>query len=380
MYRHRILEKKIKDYLKNFPVVGITGPRQSGKSTLLKHLLADRYTYVTFDDYNTKIFFEEDPERFIQTYSKHVIFDEAQQVPQLFPLIKSVVDRNRSVYGQFILTGSSQFNLVAKITESLAGRIGLLSLMPFQYSELPLHARDHAQLYGSYPELAMRKFRLSRDWYSSYLETYIDKDVRQLHNVGDIRDFHRFIQLLASRCGQLLNMANISSDLGISIPTVKRWLSILEASFIIYLLPPYYKNLGKRLVRTPKIYFIDNGLVCYLTGIDTLSQLLKGPMAGALFENYVITEVIKREWHIKSGANLCFYRTSNGDEIDLIIEQGHRVTAIEIKNSSTFKPQFLTTLRNFLGESDKGVLIYNGASMPYADPRIEIVPAKKYLL
>ena len=251
-YIKRVAEKSVLRLLKVFPVVGITGPRQSGKSTLLQYLLKD-YEYVTFDDIRKINLYEEDPIGFINRYSEKVIFDEVQNVPKIFNTIKFMVDKNRQNYGNFVLTSSSNFAFLKSASESLAGRIGLLSLLPFQYEEIPQAQKKESIFRGSYPELALRNYHESNLWYSSYVDTYINKDLRTLANIGDVRDFRKFIQLLASRISQTLDMSLFAKDLGISVPTIKRWVSLLEASYILFLLPPYYKNYGNRIVKSPKI-------------------------------------------------------------------------------------------------------------------------------
>lgn len=377
-YRKRILETKVKKYIKIFPVVGITGPRQSGKSTMLKELFKDRYKYVSFDDYRIYDFFYEDPEKFISTYNNKVIFDEVQKVPEIFNYLKLAVDQDRQNYGKFIITGSSQFSFLKKITESLAGRIGLLSLLPFQYSELPKKMKSEAIYKGSYPEIVCRNYKSSNEWYSSYLETYLDKDVRLIYNIGDLRDFRRFISLLASKTSNILNMSKFSNDLGVTVTTIKRWLSILEASYIIFFLSPYYKNFNKRVVKSPKIYFYDTGLVCYLTGIQTKQIYEKGPMAGAIFENYVISEIMKKNIHNKSEHFLYYFRTSTGEEIDLIEENRGVKNWIEIKNTQTFKSLMTKPIEAFIGKKEMGYLLYQGKDFPYKN-NVKILNYERYL-
>lgn len=376
-YTYREIEVKVLQYLENFPVVGITGPRQSGKSTLLKHLLPN-YQYITFDDYKTVDLFYEDPEGFMQKYHNQVIFDEAQKVPEIFNYLKIAVDNDRQNYGKFVVTGSSQFTLVQNISESLAGRIGLLSLFPLQFSELPSSAQSAAIYKGSYPELVLRNYTLSSEWYSSYLDTYVNKDVRSLANIGDLRDFRRFLAFLAANIAQILNLSSCAKELGVSVPTLKRWLSVLEASYIIFLLPAYFNNLGKRIVKSPKLYFCDTGLAAYLVGIETEEAYSQGPMAGSFFENYIVSEVMKRETHHKTHAELFYLRTSNDVEIDLIIDRKRYKEFIEIKKTSTFKVTMIKPIKQILQENDKGYLIYTGNKFDYSDTIIAI-PYRDYL-
>jgi predicted AAA+ superfamily ATPase len=314
----------------------------------------------------------------MQRYSNQVIFDEVQRVPELFGYVKRAVDKDRQNYGKFILTGSSQFNLLKQISESLAGRIGLISLLPFQYSEMPEELRQLSIFKGAYPELVMRAYQGLVPWYSSYLTTYLEKDVRLLNNIGNLLDFQRLLALLAANTSQVLNYSSYAKNLGVSVDTVKRWISVLEASYIIFLLPPYFNNLGKRIVKSPKLYFYDTGLVSYLTGIETESQYSKGPMAGAIFENYVIAEIKKRTLHTLTGEQLYFYRSSNGLEVDLIIEKHNQRTWIEIKKSATFIKKMITPIEKLKADEDKAILLYQGERMPPFN-NIEIMPVDDYL-
>jgi uncharacterized protein len=366
-YQPRELENTLKDYLQYFPVVGLTGPRQSGKSTLLQHTLPD-YTYVTFDDYRTTTLFHHDPERFLSLYPNKIIFDEVQKLPELFNHIKMAVDRDRSNKGKFILTGSSQFSLIKNSSESLAGRIGLLSLYPFQFSEIPETLQEESIFRGGYPELVDRDYAFYTQWFSSYVETYIHKDIASVGHVGDIRDFRRFLQLLAASTAQQLNMARFACDLGVDVKTIKRWIALLEASYIIFLIPPYYKNYGKRLVKSPKLYFYDTGLVSFLTGIENQALFEQGPMAGPIFENYVISEILKKERHANQASEFYYLRTSHGVEVDLIIDRKNKKEFIEIKNSATFNPRMVTPMREFIEEGDEGFLLYRGENFPYHEP------------
>ncbi len=375
-YHHRQLESKLQEYLQNFSVVGLTGPRQSGKSTLLLHLLKD-YQYVSFDDYQLLNFFYHDPERFMRLYADKVIFDEAQKAPELFNHIKLAVDKNRQTYGKFVLTGSAQFTLMKSITESLAGRIGLLSLLPYEITEVPKSLRKESIYQGGYPELINKKYHLASDWFSSYLETYITRDVSALAQIGDKRDFRQLISLLAANTAQQLNFNRYATDLGVDVKTIKRWISILEASYIVFLLPPYHRNFGKRIIKSPKIYFYDTGLVSYLTGIHSTRLFEQGPMTGSIFENYIVSEVLKRELHRKTHAELFYIRTSHGAEVDLIIDRKTHKELIEIKSGETFKPMMVNALEEFMEKGDQGYLLYRGKEFPY-DKRIRVMNYQDY--
>jgi predicted AAA+ superfamily ATPase len=377
-YYHRVIEKTVREYLKLFPVVGLTGPRQSGKSTMLRKLLGAKYRYISFDDLNAVDRFHTDPERFMEVYSDKVIFDEVQRVPEIFHYVKVIVDNKRNDYGKFIMTGSSQFPFMKRVSESLAGRIGLLTLLPFQFSEIPIGLRDQSLYQGGYPELVGRKYRGAYDWYSSYLDTYLTRDVRDISDIGDIRDFRRLIQMLAARVAQLLNMSEIARDLGVSVPTIKKWISVLEASYIVFLLPPFHKNLGKRIIKSPKIYFYDTGLVSYLTGIRTRELFENGPMYGALFESYVVSEVYKRLIHTRTDAEMFFFKESNGNEIDLIIDRKSSREHIEIKSGHTFRPEMARLLMQRANEAKHSWVVYRGREIALGDG-ISAVNFKSFL-
>jgi predicted AAA+ superfamily ATPase len=377
-YIHRTLEKSVLHYLKIFPVVGITGPRQSGKSTMLKKILGHTFTYVTFDDLNNVDRFHSDPHQFMRTYSDKVIFDEVQRVPEIFSYVKLAVDNDRQRYGKFVLTGSSQFAFMRRVSESLAGRIGLLTLLPFQYSEIPANLREDSIYLGGYPELVNRDYEGSFDWYTSYLDTYLTRDVRDLREIGDIRDFRRFIQMLASRVAQIINMSEVGRDIGVSVPTVKKWISVLEASYIIFLLPPFYNNLGRRIVKSPKLYFFDSGLVSYLTGVRNETLFKRGPLYGPLFENYVVSEILKKHLHVRSDAELFYYRTSNGVEVDLIIDKKTEKEFFEIKTSETFRTEMTRAIVRLKKKEERGFLLYRGKEID-STPDLRIMNYRKYL-
>lgn len=345
---------------------------------MLKKLLDGKYRYVSFDDLNAVNRFHADPEEFMGVYNDRVVFDEVQRVPEIFSYVKLIVDNERQKYGRFVMTGSSQFAFMKRVSESLAGRISLLTLLPFQFGELPVGLREESVFQGGYPELVVRKYRGSFDWYTSYLDTYLTRDVRDLREIGDIRDFRRFIQMLASRVAQVLNMSEIARDIGISVMTVKKWISVLEASYIVFLLPPFYKNLGKRIIKSPKIYFHDSGLVSYLTGIRNRELYENGPLYGALFENYIVSEIYKKELHARTGADLFYYRDSNGNEIDLIVDRKSQREFVEIKSSHTYRPDMSRTLTQFKSVSDRGYVVYQGKEIE-STPDLKILNYASFL-
>ena len=342
-YIHRQIEKKVTQLVRSFPSIAITGPRQSGKSTLLINTLKG-YKYITFDDPLTRDRAISDPQFFIDSLGEKTIIDEIQYAPGILSYVKMKIDRNRDKKGMYIFTGSQQFTMIKNLGDSLAGRIALLDLLPFSVDEKKDSAKlkttldyfVNAALSGSYPELIVDPSMDIYSWYGSYIQTYLERDIRSLYHVGNLRDFQRFMQLLAGRCAQVLNFSEFAKDLGVSVPTIKNWLSVLEASRIIYLLPPYYNNLGKRIIKSPKIYFTDIGIVCYLTGIRDKSHLLQGPMAGALFENFCVQEALKVFFNQGQSPRIYYLRMGNNLEIDLLIERSAKsLIPVEIKLSKT---------------------------------------------
>jgi len=357
----RQLEKTLKNLICQFPAVVVTGPRQSGKSTLLKKLFT-RYQYVTFDDPVKREAALRDPQFFLESLGEKAILDEIQYVPHLTDYLKIIIDSDRAKRGRFILTGSQQFSMMKTIGDSLAGRVAITELMPFSHSEkksafgssphykTPTDYLTHAVLRGGYPEPALNA-DIERDaWYGSYLQTYLERDIRSIYNIGHLREFQNFLKLLAARAGQILSLNALSAEVGVTLNTLKKWVSILEASRLIYLLPPYYRNLGKRVTKSPKIYFLDLGLLGYLLSIEKVS--LDSPMTGALYENFIISEAVKTQLHTGKRLSLHFYRTYTGMEIDLLIEKGQTLYPVEIKATKTPRMKMGESM-NALREYDK---------------------------
>lgn len=343
MYIQRTIEKLLPGILATFPCLAVTGPRQSGKSTLLRHALPE-YRYVTLDDPAVLEQAHSDPVYFLDSLGERCIIDEIQLAPGILSYVKMRVDADRSRNGRFVFTGSQQFGMIRNLGDSLAGRIALLDLLPFAAGEMQQAAsvQGGVELFaascltGAYPQLAVTPEIDRRLWYSSYIQTYLERDIRSLYDIGSLREFHRFMQLLAVRCSQMLNMSAFATDLGVSVTTVKRWLSVLEAGRIIFLLPPHFNNLGKRITKTPKVYFLDTGLACHLAGVRDREQLLTGAMAGALFENYCLQETVKCFAHRGEQPRLSYLRTNNGLEVDLMIEGTNlQPLPVEIKLSRT---------------------------------------------
>lgn len=354
-YIPREIEPVLLNRLATFPSVVVSGPRQSGKSTLLLKALPE-YSYITLDDPVTRERALTDPNLFLDSAGDRVIIDEIQQAPQLLSYVKMRIDRQRNRRGAFAFTGSQQFSLIRDLSDSLSGRIALLDLLPFSLAEKnragwpteTLKAFVRAALRGSYPELVVFSKLDTTAWYGAYVQTYLERDVRTLYNIGNLRDFQRFIQLLSARCAQVLNLSSLAGDLGVSVPTIRNWLSILEAGRIIYLLPPYHTNLGKRITKAPKLYFLDIGLVCYLTGVRDEAHLLNGPLAGPLFENFCLQEIIKWFFHRGERAGLYYLRTQNQLEVDLLIETSFQtLIPVEFKLSKTPQAKMGAALDRF---------------------------------
>jgi len=344
----RKLTTHIKKMLEKFPVVSVTGPRQSGKTTLLKNAFPD-YKYFNLERLDHREMIISDPIGFLKSTGTKVIFDEAQNIPELFSYIQVISDE-RDITGQYILSGSQSFLLNNQIAQSLAGRVSVNHLLPFDITELEgLINLDINQiiLNGFYPRIYDKHIEPA-DFYPSYLETYIQRDIRTLKAIENLNAFSRFLGLCAGRIGQVLNLSSLANDAGIAVNTAKSWLSLLEASFIVYQLQPYYKNFNKRLIKSPKLYFYDTGLACSLLKLTDPEMIYTHYLYGSLFENLVITEILKSQYHSGKRPSVYYWRDSNGVEIDCIIEQGNnRIVALEIKGGQTFTKDYMKNLRNF---------------------------------
>ena len=365
---HRTLQSTLNHLATKYPVITLTGPRQSGKSTLLKHAFPD-YRYISLEDLDMREFAVNDPRGFLHSFPNHVILDEVQRVPSLFSYIQTHVDKTDEP-GMYLLAGSHNFLLMESVNQSLAGRTAILKLLPFSRSEMKdgevLPDTINKQIYyGAYPRM-YDKGLTPDQFYPYYIQTYVERDVRQLKNIGDLSRFTRFIKLCAGRIGQLLNMSSLAVECGVSVPTVTSWLSVLEASYICYLLRPDWNNFSKRLVKSPKLYFYDTGLACSLLDIKSPEQLDVHFSRGALFENMVINEFVKQAWNEGRNADLRFWRDSQGNEVDLLVYDGDKPKAYEIKSGETFQPGFFKGLTKWAEITDAEIsnihVIYGGTN------------------
>lgn len=339
----RALTRTLRRLSDGFPVVALTGPRQSGKTTLVRKLFAHK-PYVNLEDPQERAFAGEDPRGFLARFAQGAVFDEAQRWPDLFSYLQGMVDEDRAP-GRFVLTGSQQFGLLSGVTQSLAGRVGMSRLLPLSLTELPAPkvealGLDGVMLQGMYPALHAQGLQ-PEDWFASYVATYVERDVRQVLNVQDLSSFQRFLRLCAARTGQLLNASALAGEAGISNHTARAWLSVLEASDLIFLLPPYHRNFGKRLVKAPKLYFVDTGMACWLLGIRNTETLNLHPLRGAVFETLVVGEFMKARLNAGRPPDLYFWRDNNGLEADLVFEIDGRLQAVEIKSGSTVTPDYI---------------------------------------
>jgi predicted AAA+ superfamily ATPase len=340
LYLNRTMEDVIKEASQYFSVISVTGPRQSGKSTLLKHLFPDIPRY-SMKDVNVREFAEHDPVAFLHQHPKGMFIDEVQKVPQLLEYIQGIVDDNPDC--RFLLTGSSNFELLHGLCESLPGRAGVYELLPMTYheSESTMSAKplDEFLYNGLYPAICAEKNK-ARLFYPSYVKTYLERDVRDLLKIKDQMQFMKFMKLCAARVGSIFNASELAGQIGVDSKTITNWLSVLQASYLVTLLPPYYENISKRLVKSPKLYFNDPGLACYLLDIESPRQLARDKMRGAIFENYVVMEVIKHRYNRGLLNGVYFYRDSNQNEVDILLKEEGEITAIEVKSSMTYHTSF----------------------------------------
>lgn len=354
---------------REFPVVAVTGPRQSGKSTLCRALFPD-HAYASLEAPDTRQFATDDPRGFLSGFPDGAILDEIQNCPQLPSYLQGIVDADRR-HGRWILTGSQHLAVMASVTQSLAGRCGIIHLLPLSYGEMVHFPKypttlDQVLLTGGYPRILDRQLNPST-WLSSYVATYIERDVRMISNIGDLSVFQKFVELCAGRTGQMVNLSSLAGDCGISQPTAKAWLSVLEASFITFRLPAFSTNVRKRLVKSPKLHFYDSGLVCWLLGIRNTDHLRDHPLRGAIFESWVTSEILKHRVHRGEGGKIYFYRDQGGVEADLVIDHADHLDLLEAKSGQTVAGDAFASLRKISAEFTdsrkcRTFLIYGGSS------------------
>ncbi|PLY03422.1 MAG: AAA family ATPase [Desulfuromonas sp.] len=362
----RHAEKVILELLRGFPVVTITGPRQSGKTTLSKAVFPQK-PYVSLEDPDVRLAAIDDPRSFLDRFPDGAVLDEVQRVPDLFSYLQGRVDADGRM-GLFLLTGSQQFGLLSNVSQSLAGRTAFVELLPFSAGELKAAGVRPENLnemlfFGGYPPLYDREL-LPRNWFAAYVTAYVERDVRQLLQVQDLDTFQRFVRLCAGRSGQLLNMSALANECGINHNTARAWISVLEASYVLHQLRPHHQNFNKRLIKTPKLYFYDTGLLCWLLGIQSPEQLVTHPLRGSIFETFVISEVKKLFCNRGEQGELYFWRDSNGNEVDVLIPVGDKLMPVEIKSGKTVTREFFTGLnrwRELAGDlACEPTLVYGG--------------------
>lgn len=376
----RDLAPRLRAAARQSPSVTLTGPRQSGKSTLCR-MVFPKHAHVNLEAPDVRAFATSDPRGFLNQFDKGAVLDEIQRVPDLTSYLQGLID-DEPRHGRWILTGSQSLTMMESVSQSLAGRTAVLHLMPLARSEVRRFRRypkslDEALFAGGYPRIPDQRLAPS-EWLGSYVRTYVDRDVRHVSNIGDLTVFQRFVQLCASRTGQLLNLSSLALDAGISQPTAKAWLSILEATFIVFRLQPYFANIGKRLVKTPKLHFYDTGLVCWLLGIREPEQLRLHPLRGAIFETWVVSEILKHRYNRSEHAGLYFYRDRHGLEADLVVEDGPKRTVIEAKSGQTATTELVNAghqVAEALGEAGrvKRIVVFGG-DQPQQRTDVHVLP------
>jgi predicted AAA+ superfamily ATPase len=377
----RKLSGKLKELAGKYPIITLTGPRQSGKTTLVRTLFSD-YQYLSLEDPDTRLYASEDPRGFLQEYPDRIILDEVQRVPEIFSYLQTHTDQQNK-NGQFILAGSQHFLLSENISQSLAGRTGILHLMPLGVEELENISTDSLEsflLKGGYPRIHANDLDPA-DFFPAYTATYLERDVRLVKNIASLPLFERFLRLCAGRAGQLVNLSSLADDTGISHNTVKTWLKLLETSFIIFLIQPHHRNYKKRLIKMPKLYFWDSGLLCSLLGIETSNQLSSHFLRGNIFEGAIISEFIKFRYNRGRGNNCYFWRDRHGKEVDCIIEKTiDELIPVEIKSGQTVSPDFFKGINYWqkISGLDKGYIIYGG-ELPQKRKTINVLPWRQCL-
>ncbi len=370
----RNAEQEILALAKQFKAVAIVGPRQSGKTTLVRYLFQDK-PYVNLENPDIRLYATEDPRGFLANYPKGAIFDEVQRIPEIFSYLQQILDESNT-NGLFILTGSNNFLLQASISQSLAGRVAYLNLLPLSLNEINDKQSDSNQLIlkGGYPAIHQQAIDPTK-WYANYVRTYVERDVRLIKNIADLTTFERFVRLCAGRIGQLLNMSNLAMETGVDVKTIGAWISVLETSFVLFRLQPYHENFNKRIVKMPKLYFYDTGLASYLLGIEESTQLALHPFRGSLFENLIVGEFLKRQLHAGKDSNLFFWRDNVGHEIDLLINRQNRLIPIEIKSGKTITNEYFKGILywNKISQTTGGTIVYSGDTNQHRSNNIQVL-------
>lgn len=371
----REAEAEIRTLATQFKAVAVVGPRQSGKTTLVRHIFSHK-PYVNLENPDLRMYATDDPRGFLSSYPQGAVLDEVQRVPELFSYLQQILDESETK-GMFILTGSNNFLLQERISQSLSGRVGYLQLLPLTLSEINDNESDSNQLMykGFYPVLYNENVEPSK-WYANYLRTYVERDVRLIKNITDLHTFERFIRLCAGRIGQLLNMSSLAVETGVDVKTIGAWLSVLETSFVLFRLQPYHENYNKRIVKMPKLYFYDTGLAISLLGLENETQLALHPFRGSLFENMIIVEFLKKQTNAGKSHNLYFWRDNIGNEVDLLIKSGNKLLPIEIKSGKTVTNEYFRGILfwNKITQTSGGYIVYGGDMMQNRSNEIKVLP------